>query len=384
VNARKRGAPCTAEEPAAVLAVYKPRGMTSHDVVDRVRRILGIRRVGHSGTLDPAAEGVLVLGAGAATRVLRFLGSFPKEYVGLWVGGEATDTYDAEGRVVERREIVELADRDLYAAFAALVGPLRQRPPRYAAVRVGGRRLYDLARAGVDVEPPEREVYVYAAKVCSPVVRGGRAEAGFAVRVSPGTYVRSLAVDVGKLLGIPAHLGALVRLRSGGFTLAEAWTLAELEAQAQDVRLALRGADSGAAEGKPLAYSLRAVVRLFPRVRLDPEAERAVRHGRAFAPKDIRAWEPPAPVLRSAAPTLLGEPKEREIFGRFCGSESLASASGAGPVPAFAAFAPSVPPPDLVDLVAAVDALGKPIGLYRRRRDGSKERFLPEVVFPRP
>lgn len=384
MSTRRRGAPRVSAEPAAVLVVYKPRGMTSHDVVDRVRRLLGIRRVGHGGTLDPAAEGVLVLGVGAATRLLRFLGSFPKDYAGLWVGGEATDTYDAEGRVVERREVGALAARDLYAAFASLVGPLRQRPPRYAAVRVGGHRLYELARVGVDVDPPEREVYVYAVKVCPPAIRGGRAEAGFAVRVSSGTYVRSLAVDVGTRLGIPAHLGALVRLRAGGFTLSEARTLAELEARAQDVRSALRGEIFGGTDDKPLVYPLRAVLRLFSRVRLAPEAEKAARHGRAFAPEDVRAWEPPEAVRRPLARTLLGEPEEREALGAFCGPASSASGTGERPGPAFAAFVPSDPPSELVDLVAAVDAAGEPLGLFRRRREGAGDLFLPEVVFPRP
>jgi len=373
------------EDPAAFFVAYKPRGITSHDVVDRVRRLLGLRRVGHGGTLDPAAEGILVLGLGTATRLLRFLGHIPKDYAGLWVGGESTDTYDAEGHVVEHQEVGKLVPSDLYDAFASLVGPLCQRPPAYAAVRVGGRRMYDLARKGVSVEPPVREVYVHAVKVCPPILGGGRAKAGFAVRVSSGTYVRSLAVDAGKRLGLPAHLGALVRLRAGGFTLGDAWTLSQLEEYGEEARTILRTGTyrefREKVDGKPLLYSPAVVARLFPRVRLTPEAERGVRHGRSFSSQAIQEWEPVTSSPQSIAKPLLGDPEEREVFARlFCGSGS-SSEGGA----AFAAFAPPPPlPPEIAGLVAVVDVAGELLGLFREREDPSGRIFFPEVVLSGP
>lgn len=204
---------------AGVAVVDKPAGWTSHDVVARARRLLGTRRVGHSGTLDPDATGVLVLGVGPATRLLRFLTALPKSYVGEIVLGVETDTLDAAGGVTAVHDMARVEPAQVAAAAALFVGEIDQVPPMVSAVRVGGRRLHELARAGIEVEREPRRVNVYRFEV-APTTEPGvyRAE----VDCSSGTYVRVLAADLGAALGGGAHLRALRRTAVGPFTEAEA------------------------------------------------------------------------------------------------------------------------------------------------------------------
>ena len=196
------------------LAVDKPPGMTSHDVVDRVRRALGTRKVGHAGTLDPDATGVLLLGVGRATRLLRYVGALPKSYVGEVVLGTETSTLDSSGEVLATFEM----DVTLEAARAAarqFVGDILQVPPMVSAVKVGGRRLHELAREGVEVEREARPVTVTRFDVV------GFAEPGVLsveVDCSSGTYVRTLAADLGRALGGGAHLRNLRRTAIGPHT----------------------------------------------------------------------------------------------------------------------------------------------------------------------
>lgn len=197
--------------------VDKPSGITSHDAVDRVRRALGTRKVGHAGTLDPLASGLLVIGVGRATRLLRFLGDLPKVYRGVGMLGVETDTLDAEGDVV-RRAAVDVTDADVRAAVAALVGDLDQVPPAYSAVKVGGRRLYDAARRGEPVEAAPRRVRVDAFEL--EAFRPPSFD--FTVRCSGGTYVRSLVADAGTALGCGAHLRELRRTAIGPFRVEDA------------------------------------------------------------------------------------------------------------------------------------------------------------------
>ena len=206
-----------AGEPLAasgLLLIDKPAGITSHDVVAKVRRTLGVRKVGHSGTLDPAATGLLLVGVGRATRLLRFLGDLPKVYEGRGVLGVETDTLDAEGTVV-RESPVKVSERRLEAAMRRFVGDLDQVPPAYSAVKVGGEKLYQAARRGERVEAPPRKVHVDTfdlRRFDSPVF-------DFVVRCSSGTYVRSLVADVGLELGCGAHLQRLRRTAIGPFGL---------------------------------------------------------------------------------------------------------------------------------------------------------------------
>jgi tRNA pseudouridine55 synthase len=199
-----------------VLVVDKPAGMTSHDVVALVRKRLGERRVGHAGTLDPDATGVLVLGIGRATRLLRFIEIHEKEYLANVVLGAETTTQDASGEVVAEYDASALTREDVERAAATLVGEIEQVPPMVSAVKVGGERLYRKARRGEEVEREPRRVVVHAFDV-EEFTSGPRASARMRVRCSRGTYVRTLAHDLGRALGVGGHVSMLRRLRVGPF-----------------------------------------------------------------------------------------------------------------------------------------------------------------------
>ena len=241
--------------PDGVAVVDKPAGWTSHDVVARARRVLGTRKVGHSGTLDPDATGVLVLGIGRATRLLRFLTELPKSYEAEIVLGVETDTLDASGQVTARHDMDTVSEERARRAAAALTGDILQVPPMVSAVKVGGRRLHELARAGIEVEREARPVTVHRFDVapvpgCEGVLRA-------VVDCSSGTYVRVLAADLGRALGGGAHLRGLRRTAVGRFGLARA-----------------RPVDS--AEVLPMAEA----VEHLPGVRVGPEVEAEVANGR--------------------------------------------------------------------------------------------------------
>ncbi|MGH9062811.1 MAG: tRNA pseudouridine(55) synthase TruB [Acidimicrobiales bacterium] len=242
-----------------VVVVDKEAGWTSHDVVARCRRLFAERRVGHAGTLDPDATGVLLVGMGRATRLLRFLSAMPKRYVGQVVLGEATTTLDAAGEVTGRWDMGGVALADVEMAAARLTGPILQVPPMVSAKKVGGRRLHELARAGIEVEREARPVVVHRL-VVRPT--GEPTIYGIDVTCSSGTYVRSLAADLGSALGGGAHLRGLRRLSVGSFTLEEAHTL---EALAHD----------------PLAHVLSPAeaLRDLPSVTVDGPIAEAVGHG---------------------------------------------------------------------------------------------------------
>ena len=199
--------------PDGFSVVDKQSGWTSHDVVARARKVLGERRVGHAGTLDPDATGVLLLGVGRATRLLRFLTALPKTYTGEVVFGRETSTLDSSGETTATHDMT-LTLAEVAAAAATLTGPIMQVPPMVSALKVDGRRLHELAREGIEVEREPRPVTVYRFDVEStpdPLVY--RIE----VECSAGTYVRSLAADLGHALGGGAHLRALRRTRIGSF-----------------------------------------------------------------------------------------------------------------------------------------------------------------------
>jgi tRNA pseudouridine55 synthase len=196
--------------PSGFLLIDKPAGITSHDAVDRIRRVLGTRKVGHGGTLDPLATGLLLIGVGRATRLLRFIVELPKVYEGTGLLGIETTTLDAEGEVTRRSE-VHVSERGLRAAMDRFVGDIEQVPPAYSAVKVGGRKLYEAARQGRAVEARPRQVHVEAFDLLG--LDGPLFD--FRVRCSSGTYVRSLVADVGRHLDCGAHLVALRRTAIG-------------------------------------------------------------------------------------------------------------------------------------------------------------------------
>jgi tRNA pseudouridine55 synthase len=216
----------------AFFNVYKPRGPTSHDVVARLRRASGVRRIGHAGTLDPLAEGVLVVAIGKATRLIEYLVDADKLY-GAWVRlGVETDTDDAEGRVLAERPVGHIGREAVAEALEAFRGEIEQRPPPFSAVSVGGERLYARARRGEVVEAPLRRVNVTRLDLLDwqPPV------AHLEVECSKGTYIRSLAHDLGRALGCGAHLSGLVRLRVGDFRAQDAVPLEDLEGRLREGR----------------------------------------------------------------------------------------------------------------------------------------------------
>lgn len=247
--------------PSGVCVVDKPGGWTSHDVVARARRLLGTRRVGHAGTLDPMATGVLVLGVGRATRLLTYITGVDKTYEATIRFGTETDTLDAEGEVVARHDMDAPDPEAVRAAAASLTGTIQQVPPMVSAVQVGGRRLHELAREGIEVEREPRTVVVHRFELEpteDPMV--WRA----VVECSSGTYVRSLAADLGRALGGGAHLASLRRTAVGPFTLEEARPLEELELL-------------------PPAEA----VRHLPRAVVDDDAAARLRHGRFLDPAQV-------------------------------------------------------------------------------------------------
>jgi tRNA pseudouridine55 synthase len=209
----------------ALLVVDKDRGWTSHDVVARCRRLFGQRRVGHAGTLDPSATGILLVGLGRVTRLTRFLGALHKSYAGEVVLGTTTTTLDDQGDVVERFDMRGVTVDQARQAARTLTGEIMQTPPMVSARKVAGRRLYELARQGVEVERSARPVSVSRFDV-EPTEEAG--VLAIAVDCSSGTYVRALAADLGSALGGGAHLRRLRRRAIGSFTLAEARRLDEL------------------------------------------------------------------------------------------------------------------------------------------------------------
>jgi tRNA pseudouridine55 synthase len=210
---------------SGVLVVDKPAGVTSFDVVGRVRRRLGVRRVGHAGTLDPDATGVLPVLIGEATKLMPYIADHDKEYRAEVRFGVRTDTQDLSGRVLSETAVVSLTHETVASAARQFVGPIRQTPPMYSAVHHEGRRLYELAREGIEVERAARDVTVHVLDV--EEVRG----AGATLRVvcGKGTYVRTLVADLGDAVGVGAAVERLSRLRVGPFTLKDAVTWADLD-----------------------------------------------------------------------------------------------------------------------------------------------------------
>jgi tRNA pseudouridine55 synthase len=212
-----------------VLNILKPPGMTSHDVVVAARRILGIKRIGHTGTLDPAAAGVLPLCVGRAARLVEFLQGQDKVYRGEITLGIVTDTQDGTGKIIRETDDFAISREELIEASRRLQGPIEQLPPMTSAVRVKGERLYELARRGQEVARKPRQIHIYSwhfSPTQGSLTKNSRVM--FDIHFSKGTYVRTAVHDLGELLGCGAHLSFLLRTRSGPFHLDTAVTLEEL------------------------------------------------------------------------------------------------------------------------------------------------------------
>jgi tRNA pseudouridine55 synthase len=265
--------------PDGLAVIDKPAGWTSHDVVAKLRGVLGTRKVGHAGTLDPDATGVLLVGVGRATRLMRFMTALPKTYVGEIVLGSETNTLDASGDVTATHDMSGVTLDQARAAAVDLTGAIEQVPPMVSAVKVGGRRLHELAREGIEIERDARPVTVHRFDLFDGPEAGVlRTE----VECSSGTYIRTLAADLGHLLGGGAHLRNLRRTAIGSFTLDEATTIES---------------------ATPL--SMPEALRDLSRVTVDDDVAALVRNGRVL---DLEALgvdgDPPWPLL-AADGTLL-------------------------------------------------------------------------------
>lgn len=259
----------TTPTPDGLVIVDKPAGWTSHDVVARTRRLTGTRKVGHAGTLDPMATGVLVLGVGRATRLLGHLQLADKAYDATIRLGESTVTDDAEGDMVASADASHLTAEQIRAAMRPLTGTIHQIPTAVSAIKVDGKRAYARVRAGEDVQLQARPVTVSVFEARDVRCVGTVADVDVHVECSTGTYVRALARDLGASLGVGGHLVMLRRTRVGGFTLDDAQTLEQLEA------------------GFALVPISRAARASFPSLDLDDARARDVRFGRALEDFDL-------------------------------------------------------------------------------------------------
>jgi tRNA pseudouridine55 synthase len=247
---------------SGLVIVDKPAGVTSHDVVSRVRRLAGTRKVGHAGTLDPMATGVLVLGVNRATRLLGHLTLTEKAYDATIRLGASTTTDDAEGEIVSTSPTGDLDEPRIRGALASFVGDIEQVPTAVSAIKVGGRRAYQRVREGEDVQLAARPVTIHQLEVHQVRPTEERIEVDISVRCSSGTYIRAIARDLGAELGVGGHVGALRRTRVGPFTLDHAHTLERL---AEDLSML------------PIAEAARAT---FPSRELGEAQAGDVRHGR--------------------------------------------------------------------------------------------------------
>jgi tRNA pseudouridine55 synthase len=267
---------------SGILNVNKPADMTSHDVVLRVRRLTGQRKVGHAGTLDPMATGVLLLCLGQATRVAEYLMAGRKRYRAVVRFGVSTDTYDADGTVTQSVESIHLSQDQLVDALASFRGVIQQVPPPYSAIRQQGQRLYQLARRGIAVQTPPRTVEIDRLDL----VAWDPPHLTLDVTCSPGTYVRSLAHDLGQMLEVGGHLSALTRLSSGKWRLEDAITLDDLQ----------RAVEAG--DWVCLLHPLDAALQDFDQVDVSTDLAQQVIHGQAI----LLDGRPQTPLVRAYAP----------------------------------------------------------------------------------
>ncbi len=271
-----------------LLVVDKPAGFTSHDVVARARRALRLKRIGHAGTLDPMATGVLVLALAEGTKLVPYLTDHDKEYEATIKLGIATDSLDADGQVVETRPVSAISLEDVVETSNTFVGVMEQQVPVVSAVRVKGQRLHRRFRRGETVAAPIRQVQVHQLQILDVRVD----EIDLRVCASKGFYVRSLARDLARALGTCGHLSRLRRLRSGTFHISDAMPF---EAFSEPERIARS------------MCSLASVLSNWPSVTLTADGERDARHGRPIPPPHWRAREQPPEHLRDRVIALISE-----------------------------------------------------------------------------
>ncbi|WLD95385.1 tRNA pseudouridine(55) synthase TruB [Alkalihalobacillus sp. AL-G] len=222
-----------------IIPLFKPAGLTSHDCVARLRKLLGTKKVGHTGTLDPAVTGVLPICINRATKVAEYMSDYNKTYEAVVSLGSSTTTEDQTGEIVDKKVIDNITSAEIEHVLNEFIGTIKQIPPMYSAVKIDGKKLYEYARAGKTVERPARTVEILSLKLLSDPSRVESGNVTFKIQVScsKGTYVRTLAVDIGKRLGVPAHMALLVRTQSGPFKLEDTISFDELEEVVNDGRI---------------------------------------------------------------------------------------------------------------------------------------------------
>ncbi|MED2973281.1 tRNA pseudouridine(55) synthase TruB [Fictibacillus sp. B-59209] len=259
-----------AHQPEGVLPLLKPAGMTSHDCVAKLRNILKTKKVGHTGTLDPEVTGVLPVCVGRGTKIAQYMTDYPKAYEAEATIGKATATEDAYGETVETKEVPgEISAEQVETVLQSFKGIIQQVPPMFSAVKVNGKKLYQYAREGIEVERPVREANIYELKLLSHDRQfpGPYPSFSFFVRCSKGTYIRTLAVDMGRKLGYPAHMSKLVRVASGPFQLKDCYTFEEIETAAENGTIA------------ELFLPIEKAIGHFESIVADEEMERRIKHG---------------------------------------------------------------------------------------------------------
>ena len=267
-----------------IINLKKETGMTSHDAVFKLRKILGTKKIGHGGTLDPDVVGVLPIAVGKATRMVEFMQDEGKVYEGEITLGYSTTTEDSSGEVVAETPVLSPLDEKLVdEAIASLTGPITQIPPMYSAVKVNGRKLYEYARAGQEVERPERQVTIYSFERTSAISYDEElARFTFRVKCSKGTYIRTLSVDLGEKLGYAAHMSHLTRTSAAGLQLEDSLTLEEIAEKVEAGELDFL---------HPLEIGTGDLVK----VNLTPELADEVRYGRFIelecSEKEVAAFE---------------------------------------------------------------------------------------------
>ncbi|WP_028273579.1 tRNA pseudouridine(55) synthase TruB [Atopococcus tabaci] len=279
-----------------ILPLWKERGMTSHDCVMKARKILKTKKIGHTGTLDPDVDGVLPLCIGKATKVIEYLMESGKEYMGEITLGISTTTEDKSGEIVEQKPVPQLDEAAIDEAMNQMTGDIVQIPPMYSAVKVNGRRLYDYARQGETVERPKRQAHIESFERTSEPTYDFETQTlswRFRVLCGKGTYVRTLAVDTGKLLGYPAHMSDLTRTGSGGFKAEECVTLEQVakHAEAQTV--------------EEILLSIERALTAFPRFELSEDLWLRVKDGALLHQTELD-YSGPYPVVFYKEKTAVG------------------------------------------------------------------------------
>lgn len=288
-----------------ILPLWKEKGMTSFDCVFKVRRLLQTKKVGHSGTLDPEVDGVLPICVGKATKVVEYLLESNKVYQGEICLGIATETEDAHGEIVKQEEIISpFTIEEIDAMMETFKGEIIQIPPMYSAVKVNGKRLYEYARKGESVERPERRVKIYEFKRTSTPVYDEASKTQkwkFEVSCSKGTYVRTLAVDLGEKLGVPAHMSQLTRIKSGPFVSKQCVTLSQLEAFVEQN------------QAQSILRPLEEVFETYPRVDVPEEFITKVKNGAILTTAELpQVIEPSTFYIEDELIALYGPHPEKK------------------------------------------------------------------------